>query len=121
MKNFALLLLIVGVCGCSSDNVDVNPSESQLPLIHEPNMRVNSYTVDCVGELAGKCLLVQEGDKIGTQEWSYFYFEDSIEGFEFEPGYIYDIAVQKTRVNNPPMDMPATKYELLEVISKIEV
>ncbi len=82
------------------------------------NMMVNSYTVDCVGEMQGTCLLVQEGNMIGTENWEYFYFVDSIEGFNYEPGYVYALEVKKTEVENPPADGSSIRYELVKIISK---
>jgi|SRR5690606_30438872 len=101
-----ILLIVVTSCGTASGDF----SEMQL--------RVNSYTVDCVGEMEGTCLLVQEGEDIGTEDWEYFYYVDSIEGFEYEPGYIYDLLVRKRNVPNPPADGSAYSYELVKVISK---
>ncbi len=82
------------------------------------NMMVNSYTVDCIGEMEGTCLLVQEGDMIGTGNWEYFYFVDSIEGFKYETGFIYALEVKKTEIENPPADGSSVRYELVRIISK---
>ncbi|SKB71973.1 protein of unknown function [Salegentibacter salinarum] len=49
-------------------------------------MVVNRYTEECLGESEGNCLLVQEGEQIGTDECSLFFYKDSIEGFDYEPG-----------------------------------
>lgn len=86
--------------------------------IDEIHMRVNSYTVDCVGEMEGVCLLVQEGEAIGTEDWEYFYYEDSIKGFDYEPGYVYHLVVRKYSVENPPIDGSSVQYELVRIISK---
>lgn len=85
------------------------------------DMMVNSYTVECVGEMEGNCLLVQEGDEIGTEDWSMFYYEDSISGFDYEPGYIYHLKVQKKKVKNPPMDGSSISYRLVKIVSKEKV
>jgi hypothetical protein len=83
---------------------------------NETTMRINNYTEDCIGEVEQKCLLVQEGSLIGTNDWEYFYSE--IEGFNYEEGYIYNLKVKKTTIENPPMDASSIKYELLELLSK---
>ena len=85
------------------------------------DMMVNSYTEECVGEMEGNCLLVQEGDQIGTDDWSLFYYEDSIEGFDYEPGYIYHLKVKKKKIKNPPMDGSSISYRLVRVMSKEKV
>lgn len=109
MKNFCLIIILALVYGCSTAVKDPD----------ETIMRINSHTVDCVGGvMEGKCLLVQEGDLIGTEDWEYFYFEDSIIGFEYEPGYIYRIVVKKTTIPDPPQDASSLRYELLRILSK---
>ena len=97
------------VFSCSS-NTDVASEVMDL--------RVNSYTVECYGEMEGNCLLVQEGEKIGREDWEYFYYEDSIEGFDYEPGYMYDLMVRKIQVKDPPQDGSSFRYKLIKVISK---
>ncbi len=101
-----LYLVVVASCGTTSSDLG------------EIQLRVNSYTVDCVGEMEGTCLLIQEGENIGTEDWEYFYYVNSIEGFEYEPGYIYDLIVVKRNIPNPPADGSSYKYELVKIISK---
>lgn len=108
MKISCIILILALVSGCSATVKDDD----------ETLMRINSHTVDCVGVMEGKCLLVQEGDLIGTEDWEYFYFEDSIIGFEYEPGYIYNIVVKKTTIPDPPQDASSIRYELVQIISK---
>ncbi|MFS4494820.1 DUF4377 domain-containing protein [Maribacter sp. 2308TA10-17] len=114
MKNSILLCLFTCIFFIScSDNND--------SAIEEVLLRINSYTVDCEGVQSGKCLLIQEGDTIGTDDWEYFYFEDSIEGFSFESGFVYEITVRKTSIKNPPVDGSSIQYSLVRIISKTEV
>ena len=108
MKHLYQVFILSLMISCSTSVKDVDGTI----------LRVNHYTVDCVGEMQGKCLLVQEGEMIGTEDWEYFYYEDSIIGFEYEPGYIYQIVVKKTKVPNPPQDASSIKYVLLRIISK---
>lgn len=103
---FGSLLILLVSCG------------PQITETNKVNMMVNSYTVDCIGEVEGTCLLVQEGDMIGTENWEYFYFADSIEGFNYEPGFVYGLVVKKTGVENPPADGSSIKYQLISIVSK---
>lgn len=84
------------------------------------NLRVDSFTVACEGLAIGECLLAQEGDMIGTKEWNYFYFKESIEGFVFEESYVYDLIVRKTVIKNPLQDGSSIKYQLIKIISKTQ-
>ena len=114
MNNSIVLCLFTCIFFISCSNNDDSAIEEVL-------FRINSYTVDCEGVQIGKCLLVQEGDKIGADDWEYFYFENSIEGFTFESGFIYEIMVRKTTIENPPADGSNVSYSFVRLISKIEV
>ena len=69
--------------------------------------------VDCVGVVPQKCMLVREK---GEQKFTYFY--DTIEGFDYEPGYKYKLRVRKTPIANPPMDASSIKWTLVKQLSK---
>jgi hypothetical protein len=104
----------IGNKNSSYDEVKPNKTNNTNKI----NMMVNSYTVNCYGEMEGTCLLVQEGDMIGTENWENFYFYDSIEGFTYEPGFVYGLIVKKTEVQNPPADGSSIRYELVKIVSK---
>ncbi len=108
----------IGTENSSYDEVKPRGSEEVAPPESKINMMVNSYTVSCVGEMEGTCLLVQEGDMIGTDNWENFYFSNSIEGFSYEPGFVYGLEVKKTELENPPLGGSSIKYELVEIVSK---
>ena len=103
---YFLFLIVVMACGSKER------AANQLLL------RVNSHTVPCTGEAEGECLLVQEGEAIGTDDWQYFYFKDDIQGFQYEEGYIYDLVVAKETVQNPAMDSSSIIYKLVRIKSK---
>lgn len=84
----------------------------------EANMRVNYYTQVCQGLYEGNCLLVQLDAQIGTDEWELFYYENGIQGFEYEAGYVYDLKVEVIHIPNPPQDGSSLEYKLIEVLSK---
>jgi len=82
-------------------------------------MRINHYQNTGMAESPVLTLVVQEGNAIGSIYWSKFY--SNIEGFTYEPGKIYTLAVEVERINNPPADASALKYTLLEMKSVQEV
>jgi len=79
---------------------------------------VNSYQVTCGGVGKMSCLLVQKADIAEVGEWQNF--SSKIEGFEFEPGYLYKLKVKEEAVENPPADASSIKYTLVEVLEKTE-
>ena len=45
-------------------------------------------------------------------------FDDSIKGFDYEPGYEYVIVVKVTMTPEPPEDAPDRTYSLVRIVSK---
>jgi len=68
---------------------------------------------DCQGEAPQKCLQVRESE---SEPYRNLY--SSIEGFDYEPSYLYELRVEATPVAHAPADASAVRYRLLEVVSK---
>lgn len=111
MKKQFLLLIVVGILFSCSNN---EGNESRTIA-----MRVNHYQSSGLAVGPVLTLLVQEGDAIGTNNWSKFYA--NIEGFHYVPGKIYNLSVRVEPIDNPPADGSSLKYTLLEVKSIQEV
>ncbi len=79
----------------------------------EKTIYVGPYQVDCVGVAPQKCLLVKEDPK---DDWTFFYGQ--IEGFEYEPGYEYELRIMEEKVKDPPADASSIRWILLEVVKK---
>jgi heat shock protein HslJ len=80
-------------------------------------LRVKENKTSCTGyEGQTECYLVQQGSKIDSDDWEYFY--EQIEGFVYEPGFVYKISVAKETIVNPPIDSPSVKYSLIRELSK---
>lgn len=77
---------------------------------------INSYQVDCTGVGPMKCMLVQKGEAIIEGDWQNFYSQ--IEGFEYEPGFIYKLRVMEEEKENVPADASSIKYTLMEVLEQ---
>ena len=69
---------------------------------------------DCVGVGPRKCMIVN-GE----------FFYDSIDGFEFEPGYEYKLRIERYDAypgrDEPPADASMYGYRLIETIEKTRV
>jgi heat shock protein HslJ len=90
------------------------PMEPEIAPI-EKTLYVGPEKVDCVGVGPMECFQVKENP---DGEWQNFY--DQIEGFDWEPGYTYEIRVAVHQVENPPADGSSLRYELIEVVDKVE-
>ena len=78
---------------------------------------VKENKVPCTGVAPTECLQVKEGKE---KEFKYFY--NSIEGFDFEPGYQYKLKVEKKkRTGVIPADASAYTYQLKKVLRKKKV
>lgn len=74
---------------------------------------VGPEKVDCVGVAPQQCLQVRY-----SSEDEYELFYSNINGFSYEPGYDYELIVQKTPVENPPADASAIEWTLVDVVSQ---
>ena len=98
------LSLALGELGCSSGLTD----PEVLTLFVAPQL------VECQGVGPQTCMLVRESP---DADWRYFY--GVIEGFEFEPGFSYELRAERHRVANPPADGSSFRYILVQLVSKI--
>lgn len=74
---------------------------------------VNAQQVDCTGAGPQKCLQTRVKE---TDPWELFY--GGIEGFTFEPGHVYELRVEVSKVDNPPADGSSLRYRLIEIVAK---
>lgn len=75
---------------------------------------INSQLVDCVGVGPMQCMQVRSDE---LQPWTLFY--QDIEGFQFEPGYRYQLTVSKEQLTDVPADAPSLRYQLIKVVNKV--
>jgi len=102
-----LLLTVLGMNNCTTPN-ETSTTETWW---------INSAKVECTGVAPMSCLQIQKGEIIDSEKWEFFY--STIEGFEYQPGYIYQIKVSvEDRPAPIPADASSKIYKLVEVLSK---
>ena len=74
---------------------------------------VAAATVSCTGSFPQQCMQVRSR---ADGPWEYFF--DTIEGFSYEPGYVYRIRVAVRVIASPPADGSSRAFRLLAVLSK---
>jgi hypothetical protein len=74
---------------------------------------VRDTLADCQAEGVRQCLQVRSSEQ---EDWRNFF--GSVEGFQYEPSYAYELRVAVSPVPNAPPDAPALHYRLLEVVAK---
>jgi len=86
-------------------------ASSDAPVVE--TLFVRDTLADCQAEGVRQCLQVRSSEQ---EDWRNFF--GSIEGFQHEPSYTYELRVAVTPVVNAPADAPALRYHLLEVVAK---
>ena len=75
---------------------------------------VQAYRSECVGVFLQWCYLVKEP---GQPDFQFLY--ESIEGFNYQWGYVYDLEVDQEQVSNPPEDASPVRVVLHKLISQV--
>ncbi len=102
--------------GCSED-IESRAEEKLKDVGKLPSQEilfVNDQKVPCTGVAPMQCLQVRTDN---NQPWQLFY--TNIQGFEFVPGIRYELLVDVERIENPPQDASALRYQLIKVIAEI--
>ena len=103
----------VAITGCVPPPTE---TEATNPAMEIVTLFVGPERVDCVGVAPQQCLQVRNAP---DQDYQFFYSD--IQGFDYEPGYDYELLVQKIPAENPPADASAIEWRLIEVVSKTPV
>jgi heat shock protein HslJ len=119
----ATLLLVLAACAEAvpgtepANEAGIEASEGAAPVTEEDGVVKTIYVgpelVDCVGVGPQQCMLVKEDP---NAEYQYHY--TGIEGFDYEPGYEYELLIRETTIDNPPADGSSLQWTLIEVVSK---
>lgn len=75
-------------------------------------LTVAPIRAECTGVGLTMCYIVLQPDG------NFEYFNNAIEGFEYEWGYLYELLVTVEDVENPPADAPSQRYVLDSVLSQ---
>ena len=106
------------VNGILTTQTDVNTTSVEEGNIKSKEivvLKVNAEEVECHGAHGKQnCLQIKELGK--DREWQNQY--EGVEGFDFKPGFVYNLQVEKIVLKNPPQDVGDTFYKLLKVIKK---
>jgi heat shock protein HslJ len=79
---------------------------------------VDSAKVPCSGVAPSQCLRVKKGADFAATDWGNFF--SPIEGFDYEPGNIYQLLVKETKreAGRTPADASSIIYTLVKVVEK---
>ena len=103
----AIVLLVLGA-GCEHERT---PHDENVEIL-----TIGPYTRTCQGFIEQTCFLeYNEADR----QWEFFYEE--IQGFNFEPGFVYTLEVRLEDRGTDIQDVGRYAYHLVEILSKKEV
>jgi hypothetical protein len=109
-----LSLLSAPLAGCAGEALQPSVENPALQPGEEASLLyVGPRWIPCSGEGITRCLQVRRAPE---GAWEAFY--DSIQGFGYQEGYSYTLAVATREVANPPADASSRSIRLLRVIAR---
>lgn len=115
----AAAALFSAACGKTADAVSpVSPTDppSAAASAVVKTLQVAPTRVECTGVGPQTCLQVRE-----SSDAAWTLLHDPIAGFDYEPGYLYEIRVREQAVENPPADGSSVQRTLVSVLGKTPV
>ena len=82
---------------------------------HVETLIIGPYKTTCVGAFEQECYLEFNAE---SERWEFFY--EGIEGFDFEPGFIWTLKVSLHEREEGIQDVGRYAYRLVAVIDKEE-
>lgn len=104
----------VGIVGCFCAALLFMACKTQASMTGADKiLYVSPAMADCVGVGPMTCLMVKD-----APDDDYRMFSDPIRGFDYVPGYEYELKVKVSEREKVPADVSKYIYELIEVVSK---
>lgn len=105
----------------TTENPPAGASSIQLELVEEVNKQpvalrtiyIGPERVECEGEGPQMCYQYKENPE---DDWLLYYYE--IDGFEYEEGYVYELVVAQSNIENPPPGAASVNLSLVAVTNK---
>ena len=82
---------------------------------HTEILVLGPHTQRCFGPFEQDCFM-EYNEKAGR--WHFFY--DGIQGFDFEPGYIYTLEVRLEEREAGLQDVGRYSYHLIKIVDKVK-
>ncbi len=108
----AVTALVSTACGKTRSTVSPSDPASMATSSIVKTLQVAPARVECTGVAPQMCLQVRESS---DGPWTRLY--DEIAGFDYEPGYLYEIRVREDAVANPPADASSVRRTLVAILS----
>lgn len=106
-RKFAFLCLAVSLAACKKDNS--SQSDGNVSYLY-----LDHFKTECSSFALEMCLRAKT-----TENGSWEFFYDRIEGLDYEWGNTYKIKVKIIDIANPPEDSSSKRYQLLTVLQQL--
>ncbi len=95
----------------------IAPAKSKQPKATTAitTLFVGAHKAPCTGVAPMECLMAKSS---ADPSVPYEYFYSTIEGFDWKPGFEYELSITEQTPKNTPADASAKVYKLVKVISK---
>ncbi|WP_105131734.1 DUF4377 domain-containing protein [Burkholderia sp. BE12] len=106
------------LAGCQTDAAATAPNATR-PADDKPvakTVYVAPQSARCTGVAPMECLQVRSRP---SEPWSLWYA--GIEGFAYQPGYLYTLEVDEYHVARPPADGSSIRWVLKRVVERRQV
>ncbi|MPV56175.1 hypothetical protein CFB46_26675 [Burkholderia sp. HI2761] len=106
------------LAGCQTDAAATAPNAAR-PADDKPvakTVYVAPQSARCTGVAPMECLQVRSSP---SEPWSLWYA--GIEGFAYQPGYLYTLEVDEYHVARPPADGSSIRWVLKRVVERRQV
>ena len=111
---FLLILALLFLSACGVEDILLPPVSEEEHEEHIEIITIGPYTELCHDAFFDRDCLVEYNEDSGR--WEFFY--ESIQGFDFEPGFIYTLEVRLEDRGTEIQDVGRYAYHLVEIIEK---
>ena len=113
---FLLILALLFLSACGVENILFPSDRDEEHEEHIEIITIGPYTELCHDAFFDRDCLVEYNEDKGR--WGFFY--ESIQGFDFEPGFIYILQVRLEDRGPYIQDVGRYAYHLVKIIAKHE-
>ena len=111
---FLLIFALLFLSACGVEDALFSPVSEEENEVHIEIIMIGPYTQRCHGAFFEQdCLMLYNED---SGSWGFFF--DEVEGFDFEPGFIYILEVRLEDRGPYIQDVGRYAYHLVKIIAK---
>ncbi|MGU7783148.1 DUF4377 domain-containing protein [Burkholderia sp. PU8-34] len=107
-------LAVLAACETNGGNLPASSAQQAGGQPVAKTIYVAPQKARCVGVAPMECLRVKDRP---DADWSFWYA--GIEGFDFQPGFLYVLEIDEYKAAQPPADGSSIRWVLKRVVSRV--